>query len=164
MSSTRRLTGAVALAVAAASATVAIGGASEGSAVEAPQTMTLSSPFNGGKTRHVDLGKKGIGAGDVFLSIDMPLRDESTGKRMGTLDGVETILSAAHDGTVAQALTMRLRDGTIVLQNVIRHTERHAALAVTGGTGAYANARGAMTEVEEDEQRKVTIFKLELLP
>jgi hypothetical protein len=164
MSTPRRFTGAVAASVAAASITVAIAAAAgNGSAVESPSTLMLSTPFEGGKTRTVDLGKKGLGAGDMFLSTGAPVRDEATGRRIGALDGIETILSPAHDGTVSELITMRLEDGTLVLQNVIRHTDRPAALAVTGGTGAYADARGQMTEVDENEQRKVTIFKLELM-
>jgi hypothetical protein len=164
MSRTRRFSGAVVVAVAAASIIVAISAASDGSAVEGPRTMTLSSPFNGGKTRHVDLGKKGIGVGDVFFTTGAPLRDETAGRRIGKLDAIETIVSPSHDGTVSQVVTIRLHEGTILVQNIIRHSDHPNAWAVTGGTGVYADARGQMTEVAEDEQRKVTIFKLELLP
>ncbi len=111
MRNARRLTGIVVVAVAAVSAALAINGASDGSALETPRTLTLSTPFDGGKTHEVDLGRKGIGAGDMALSTDTPLRDEQTGRRVGTLERMETILSGAHNGTVALSGAIRLRDG-----------------------------------------------------
>ena len=163
MSNARRLTGSVVVAVAAVSAALAINGASDGSALEAPRTLTLSTPFVGGKTHEIDLGRKGIGAGDMFLSTDAPLRDEQTGRRAGTLDGMETILSAAHNGTVHIVGAIRLRDGRIEVAGTLRHTDREQALAIIGGTGAYANVRGEVTE-SEDERRKVAIMRITLVP
>lgn len=163
MRNARRLTGIVVVAVAAVSAALAINGASDGSALETPRTLTLSTPFDGGKTHEVDLGRKGIGAGDMALSTDTPLRDEQTGRRVGTLERMETILSGAHNGTVALSGAIRLRDGRIEVAGTLRHTDRAQALAVIGGTGAYANGRGQVTE-REDERRKVTIMRVTLLP
>src|SRR2546428_10894611 len=87
MINARTLTGSVA--VAAVSAGLAINGATDGSAIEAPRTLTLSTSFVGGKTKHIDLGKKGDSAGDMFLSTGAPLRDEQTGRRVGAVDGME---------------------------------------------------------------------------
>lgn len=163
MSNARRLTGSVVIAVAAVSAGLAINGPSDGSALEAPRTLTLSTPFDGGKTRQIDLGKKGISAGDMFLSTDAPLRDEQTGRRVGELDGMETILSGAHNGTVTQVGAIRLRDGRIELAATLRHTDPGNPIAITGGTGAYANARGEVT-TRENARRKVNIMRITLLP
>jgi hypothetical protein len=58
--------------------------------------------------------------------------------------------------------TIRLHDGTIQLAGVVRH-DRPGRLAVIGGTGAYAGARGEMTD-SEDETRKVSIERITLLP
>jgi hypothetical protein len=41
-------------------------------------------------------------------------------------------------------LTVRLAEGTLALAGAIRHTDRHAALAITGGTGRYAGASGQL--------------------
>ncbi|MBA2637037.1 MAG: hypothetical protein H0U79_02250 [Solirubrobacterales bacterium] len=49
------------------------------------------------------------------------------------------------------------------MAGTLRHTDRAQALAVIGGTGAYANGRGQVTE-REDERRKVTIMRVTLLP
>lgn len=160
---TTKLFATVAVAAATASAALAIKGASDGAAVEVPRTLTLSSPWVGGTTRHIDLGKKGDSAGDMFLSTDTPLRDEKTGHRAGQLDGMETILSAAHNGTVTTTGAIRLRDGRIEIAGTLRHTDRDGALAIVGGTGAYANARGEVIQ-REDERRKVNIMRVTLLP
>jgi hypothetical protein len=163
MSNARRFIGSVVVAAAAVSVALAIDGAGDGSALEAPRTLTLSTPFVGGKTHEIDLGRKGIGAGDMFLSTGAPLRDEQTGRRVGAFEGIETILSAAHNGTVNQSGAIRLRDGRIEVAGTLRHTDRGQALAIIGGTGAYANARGEVTE-RENERRKVTIMRVTLLP
>lgn len=163
MSNARRLTGSVAVAVGVVSVALAVNGASDGTALEAPRTLTLSTPFDGGKTREIDLGRKGIGAGDLFLSTGAPVRDEQNGRRVGAFEGMETILSGAHNGTVNLSGAIRLRDGRIEVAGTLRHTDRGQALAIIGGTGAYANARGEVTE-RENERRKVTIMRVTLLP
>jgi hypothetical protein len=163
MSNARILTRSVLVAVAAVSAGLAVTSASDGSPLDAPRTLTLSTPFDAGTTRMLDLGKKGIGPGDMALSTDVPLRDEQTGRKVGELDGMETILSGAHNGTVHSVAAIRLRDGRIELTGTLRHTDRGQAFAVVGGTGAYAKARGDVT-VRENERRKVNIMRVALLP
>ena len=122
------------------------------------ETLTLTTPFDGGTTRHVDLGKKGISAGDLFLGTGAPVYAQ--GKRIGTMDGVETIVSAAHDGTVSQQGTLRLAGGNIMLEGIGRHTDTPFRLAVVGGTGNYAFARGQLTVLREDDSRGVVVFRL----
>ena len=129
-----------------------------------PRTLTLSFPWDDhGKTRYIDLGKKGEGPGDLFLTSGVPVRDERTGRRVGEIDGFEVILSRAHNGTVFQSGSLNLRDGSIQGAGIIRHTDAEQAESLTGGTGAYANTRGQMT-VREDSRRKVNILTVKLLP
>ena len=111
-------------------------------AAAGPRTLTFTEPFVGGKTRYVDVGRKGISPGDVFLSTDVPLFDLQSGKRVGTSDGMETFVSLRHQGTVWLHVTGRLRDGRIEAAGLLRHSDRRQSLPVTGGTGAYAGARG----------------------
>jgi len=125
---------------------------------DATQTLTFSTPFNGGVTRHVDLGKQGISAGDVFLVTGVPMNAD--GERIGTMDGLETIVSTAHDGTVSQQLTLRLARGMIMLEGVGRHTDTPFRLAVVGGTRDYAFARGQLTLLREDNTHGVVFFRL----
>ena len=157
-------------AIAASAAVVGIGAleasgqrAPAAAAIDTPRTLTLSTPFDGGKSRYVDVGKKGVGPGDMFIGTGAPLRDEETGGRAGQFEGIETILSAAHNGTVNLTGALRLSDGTIELAGTIRHTDPDEGLAVIGGTGAYANARGEVTN-REDARRKVNVMTVSLLP
>ena len=122
------------------------------------QTFTFTTLFEGGTTRYVDLGKKGISAGDLFLTTGTPVYAQ--GKRIGTMDGVETIVTAAHDGTVSQQGTLRLAGGNIMLEGIGRHTDTPFRLAVVGGTRDYAFARGQLTVLREDNSRGVVVFRL----
>jgi hypothetical protein len=163
MNNPRTLAGSVVVAVAAVSAGLAISGPSSGSAIEAPRTLTLTTPFEGGKATEVDLGKKGLGSGDMVLTTDIPLRDEASGRRVAALDVVETILSAAHNGTVQMQGAIRLSDGRVEFAATLRHTDPVESMAIVGGTGAYANVRGEVT-IREDERRKLNIMRVSLVP
>lgn len=158
--------------VLAASSVVGLGGPGGGTPVIATAATTtfaatttlVAVPFNGGKQRQINLGGKGLGAGDMFLTTGTPVRDDATGHRLGTLDGIETIIAPAHNGTVSQQLTMRLAAGSLTFAGVIRHSDRHPTLAIIGGTGIYDTARGQLILQREDNTRKVTVFTLEILP
>jgi hypothetical protein len=126
------------------------------------QELTLSSPFEGGDFHYIDLGKKGLGPGDMFTIAGLPVHDENTGRRVGSVDASETILSARHDGTVIQEATYRLRGGTVTVAGAIRHTDQPTRLPVTGGTGDYLGVTGQLVDLREDNDRNVTIFKLVL--
>jgi hypothetical protein len=128
-----------------------------------PRTLTFTEPFVGGRTRYLDLGKKGISAGDMFLSTGSPVFDLQTGKRVGTSDGMETFVSLRHQGTVWLHGTARLRDGRIEAGGLLRHSDRKQSLPVTGGTGAYVGVRGEMT-VTEDRKHKRNVITVTLLP
>ena len=65
----------------------------------------------------------GLGPGDMFTITGLPVHDETTGRRIGSVDATETILSAWHDGTVIQEATYRLRGGTVTVSGALRHTD-----------------------------------------
>ena len=88
-----------------------------------------------------------------------PGLDARTGRRLASSDGVETILSLKHAGTVAVSDTVRLPGGRIQVAGSVRHGERTQALAVIGGTGRYANARGQVT-ITEDTKHKRNLITL----
>jgi Allene oxide cyclase barrel like domain len=152
---------AAALAAAAATGAVALGHTTA-SATDGARTIVFTEPFVGGHNRYLDLGRKGISPGDMFLSTDVPIHDAS-GKRVGSSDGMETIVSGRHDGTVMLQGAARLRDGRIELAALLRHSDEQQTGIVTGGTGAYAGARGYATVVE-DRKHKRNITTLTLLP
>ena len=105
-------------------------------AAAGPRTLTVTEPFVGGRTRYLDVGKKGISPGDMFLTTDIPVFDLQTGKRVGTSDRMETFVSTRHQGTVWLHGTTRLRDGRIEGGGLLRHSDRKQSLPITGGTGA----------------------------
>lgn len=126
------------------------------------RTITFTTPWSGGEQTYIDLGSPGQGPGDVFLVADLPVL--VGGKRIGSLEGTETILSAAHDGTVSQQVTVRLPGGSVMLEGVGRHNDSPFRLAVAGGTGKFNRARGEMVVVGEDEPNKQNIQQLILRP
>jgi hypothetical protein len=109
-------------------------------------------------TTELDLGEEGLGPGDMFLVTDVPMNSE--GRRIGTMEGIETILAAAHDGTVSQELTLRLTGGEVMVEGVVRHDDAPYELAVVGGTERYLKARGQLEYLGDDEQAKVSRLRL----
>ena len=121
----------------------------------------FTTPWVGGDFTYVDLGKKGEGPGDLFLFGRVPMH--ARGERVGTLEGAETIISAAHIGTVAQDLTLRLPGGRVMVSGAGRHDDTPFQLAVVGGTGRFLKARGMLVALGEDEERKVSIYRLTIV-
>lgn len=127
------------------------------------ETMVLAFPWVGGHQQNIDTGKKGPGPGDLFLGVGMPVLDNATGRRIGSSDAVELIVSARHDGTVTSQSTLRLPGGHIDLDGVVRHTDDPFRITVTGGTGRYAGVGGQLTLLRSDSKRKVEVMRLELV-
>jgi hypothetical protein len=124
--------------------------------------IDLTVPQNGGRSHQLDLGRHGLSVGDEFFSTDQPAYATGTTQRIATLDGVETIISGAHQGTVLENGTIRLHGGLVMFGGVVRHTDRPFRMAVTGGTGRYANATGQLTLVSEDNHTRSTNLELKL--
>ena len=124
------------------------------SAVESPQTIELvvGRPAGGA---FVDTGKKGEGIGDSFITTGVRLRDAATRERVGRLDVLATIASRQAE---LVAMTTRLHDGTIQVNGVMRHDESPVVLAVTGGTGNYANADGTLALDERTARATFTLL------
>lgn len=145
-----------------AAAAAAFAGAGSANGQQA-RTLEFVTPFEGGKTVELDLGKKGIGPGDQFLTTGQPILDAPRGNRVGTLDGAETIVGRSGNGTVLQNGTFRLRGGRIHWGGVARHSDKPYVFPVVGGTGEYAGVRGTMT-VSEDMKNEVARLRVDLLP
>ena len=168
---TKRATTAIITALAAGAVGVAVGSgalstaSATGTPVSEPsvETLDLAIPWQGGHTRFIDAEPKGLGPGDVFLLTGQPIFDNHTGKRIGSGDAVELIVSARHDGTVTNQSTLRLTGGHVDIDGIIRHTDDPLQMTVTGGTGNYLGVTGQLTMIKEDAHRKVTIMRLELI-
>lgn len=127
------------------------------------EKVTINTPFEGGVFHYVDVGTPDIGPGDMFTVTGLPVRDERTGKRVGALDALETVLSARHDGTVRQEFTFRFAGGTVDIAGNLRHTDKPIRLPVVGGTGDFAGVTGQLRELREDPERQVSITRLILI-
>ena len=126
------------------------------------ETILLTQPWTGGHGHYLDRGRKGPSWGDVFMGIDVPLIDESTGDRVGSSDAVEFILGGRHDGTVTSQQTLRLPRGHIEIDGIIRHTDDPLRMTVIGGTGDFQGVGGRLVATE-NTKRKVSILKVELI-
>lgn len=133
-----------------------------GTAQGVTKTILLSSPWTGGHGHYLDRGRKGPSWGDAFFATDLPLYNEHTGRRIGSSDAVELILSGRHDGTVTSQQTLRLPGGHVDLDGIVRHTDDPLRVTVTGGTGRFAGVAGQLVATE-DAKRKVSVLRLELL-
>ena len=87
--------------------------------------------------------------GDV-IAFTNPLAD-SSGKRVGKISVSCTTTTGARNflrSTLTCVGVMTLADGTLTLQANTSPNSRTTTGAVTGGTGAYANARGVFVSEE----------------
>lgn len=141
----RRSTAAVA-ALAAAVAALAL---SSASAQETPgaRTLTFKELERGSTFIHVRNTRSRTGRsnaqGDQIVFTN-PVTD-AAGARTGTLHVACTTTTGARNfmrSTMACAGVLAVRDGTLTLQVLLSPGSATTTGAVTGGTGAYANARG----------------------
>jgi hypothetical protein len=130
-------------------------------AVDSPTTITLTAP-PGGKTTNVDVGRndRDHGSGDFTVITGAPLHDAGSHAVAGHLDGIETILSAKASELRAE---ITLSTGTVELDGVLNPEIHTNTLAITGGTGAYSNARGTVTTTTSQRTHAATLT-LRLLP
>jgi hypothetical protein len=90
-----------------------------------------------GTVTPIDLGTKGFGVGDEYVLSDRVYRG---GKHVGQDAGTCTVVTAAGDAVCD--LVMSLPAGHVVVHGLLPGTAHAIRLAVTGGTGRYATARG----------------------
>lgn len=129
----------------AVGAIAAIGASGQDTAgSKATGTLKLVVEFSRFADARHDLKPRGDSVGDQVFYSD-PVFDASNRKRLGR----RMILNTFQDGTnVLVTGAIRLRDGTITLAGTKLNGNDN--IAVTGGTGAYAGARG--TYVESDKE------------
>jgi allene oxide cyclase len=87
-----------------------------------------------------DTGARGDSAGDV-LTFANPVYDAADRTQVGTDQGycIRTVAGSAYECN----WTLILPKGQLVVEGPFYDT-KDSTLAITGGTGAYRNARGAM--------------------
>jgi hypothetical protein len=118
----------------------------------AGSTRTLQVVSTSGPGKQIDVPIPGNSPGDVTIVDDAVLRDEQDAI-IGTVRGVQQVVST-NGGRVVQAqLTYALPDGELLVGGVSRQVIDGTGLLVgttfvrpvLGGTGAYAGAGGTMT-------------------
>jgi hypothetical protein len=127
-----------------------------------PRTLTFTELERGATFTHIR-NTKGAKQqsnlqGDV-LAFTNPLADSSR-KRVGKISVSCTTTTGARNflkSTLTCVGVMTLADGTLTLQANTTPNSRTTTAAVTGGTGAYANARGVFVSEESRSGSQDTI-------
>ena len=141
----KRLLALAAIVAAAGAATVGVGlaQAGEASAPRKSGAIHLVIPTTGPQVKFNDFDHNGLTLGDT-LTVVSPLFDRSQSRRMGTAYG-ECIVAGRRllQGTLYDCTyVLKLKHGTITTQGLDPHGRSDVFFAITGGTGAYAEARG----------------------
>jgi hypothetical protein len=137
-----------ALALVAVALLAACGTAAGGVPTAPPPTTALHLYERDTGQGSVDLGSPGAGPGDLFVFSGDVLDGGPTGPAIGHADGTCTTTSGnpATPGNLVCQVGFALRDGQLETQTVIDSGAffggRAANVAITGGTGAYRDARG----------------------
>jgi allene oxide cyclase len=105
-----------------------------------------------------DTGAKGDSAGDV-LTFANPVFDKANKTKVGTDQGycVRTVVGKAWECN----WTMSLKDGQLTVEGPFLDAG-DSVLAITGGTGKYAGARGQMKLHARDAKGTAYDFAYEL--
>jgi hypothetical protein len=111
------------------------------------RTFKLVELNKGSKTTFVDNGRKGAGAGDV-VNLVMPVVDD-TGAKAGTLTGTCTMSGTpkSDEPPMTCQAVYALSGGDLVVAGRIGPGPDH--IAVVGGTGTYAGARGTIDSTDD---------------
>ena len=157
-------------------ATVAMSGALFPVNSQEPPTRTvieLVDPNEKGSfQKFVDLGKSGPSPGDFLVSKDLLLDPETCEKAAETLGRSQLIKFVGkekEDGFDIADLAILLPDGKITITFPTRFSEdtdpEGASGAITGGTGAYKDARGEATFIADQDgcDQEAGLFTLDLL-
>jgi hypothetical protein len=110
------------------------------------QTQIQVLEYPGPYFRFVDLGKPGVGPGDIRLQI-WDLLDPVDESVVGDSVMEATVVRSHHGGqpfTIILDCTVRLSEGDLAFHGAIQ-TDEFGVLPVVGGTGAYAGATGTVT-------------------
>jgi hypothetical protein len=116
----------------------------------AKRTIHLREASPTPKLTVVDLGDPGLSLGDHVITTDGVLRPDST--PAGSTEQVCTVVepkASLFASTFDCAGSFQLDQGEIIVQGTFVPTAAESSFAVTGGTGAFASARGEVTLATE---------------
>lgn len=116
-------------------------GAQSGRARPEPVTLTLEVK-NDQVAKH-DFAKPGMDVGDMDIFSDILSVD---GKQVGYDGGTCLFTNVTPDNPMTYCeLTIHLDNGQIFARSLTPHTLAPFTMAITGGTGEYADSRGELT-------------------
>jgi hypothetical protein len=127
---------------------------------QAPQQQLLRFTDETTKSGYVDNDPEDISVGDVFTSHGV-LHQGSDQAGAIALVGTVTLRSSAETGEALLAAVAKLHDGHIALSGRLFFLPKNQTfkMAITGGTGAYRNARGhAVFEQVSGDTTKLTFY------
>jgi hypothetical protein len=148
----------IAAAVATAAAVALLTAGAGANAQNGPRTIDVISVEQhcGG----ADNGRRGASLGDLDACRGR-LRDAAGNAAAGRAHWTCLYLGSTRKGSDCTAL-VRLRGGTLQAAGVLSHTSPRSVWAITGGTGAYAGARGTIQLRQLSAKR--TAATITLLP
>jgi hypothetical protein len=143
--------------------------ATSGAQAPGPQTLVFKENTKGSKFTFVDAARPFAknpkrptpSAGDYFV-FNTPLND-TAGARAGELDVQCTIIKKGKSGTGQGEVDLcegvvGLTNGEIFLSARVVGESANVRGSITGGTGAYANARGTLTSIGENNATDTLVF------
>jgi hypothetical protein len=105
---------------------------------------------DGGEQTFVDERPRGESPGDGLVATGVPLRHDEGGRRAGRMDVLGVLLTETSEQLT---LEIGLPRGSLHAEGVVR--AGNPRLAVTGGTGRFAGARGVARL--DERTRRLTI-------
>jgi len=130
-------------------------------------TRTVDVVSTSGPGKQIDVPMPGNSPGDITVVDDAVLRDAQDAI-IGTVRGVQQVVSTTGGRVVQAQLTYTLPDGELLVGGVSRQVVDGTGLVtgatfvrpVVGGTGAYAGAGGTMTTTLGADGRYTQHFAL----
>ncbi|MBU8817279.1 hypothetical protein KL864_15350 [Mycolicibacterium goodii] len=107
------------------------------------EAVTLTLDVENDQVAKHNFGNPGLDVGDMDIFSDILSID---GKHVGYDGGVCFFTNVTPDNPMTYCeLTIHLDDGQIFARSLTPHTLAPFTMSITGGTGAYTNARGELT-------------------
>ncbi|WP_131722077.1 MULTISPECIES: allene oxide cyclase barrel-like domain-containing protein [Mycolicibacterium] len=108
-----------------------------------PEPVALTLEVKNDQVAKHDFGKPGMDVGDMDIFSDILSVD---GKQVGYDGGACFFTNVTPDKPMTYCeLTIQLDEGQIFARSLTPHTLAPFTMAITGGTGEYAEARGELT-------------------
>lgn len=121
------------------------------------ESRVLNLNLRNDQYEFVDIGAAGVSAGDQYIFSDT-LSGDAAGE-----DGGSCEIVGVEGGKITTncVLSLRLPRGALTAQSLWVHGTSTLTMAITGGTGAYRNARGELVATDIGTPREA--YRLRIL-